>query len=386
MVKYTQGDDIMTISEAIGNSIERLMIDNGISNRQLAELLGVTHPTISKYLRGEQVIDSEKLSIIAKYFNKPFDYFFSNNSEELPFLFRADKPALAINEVDVDQIKLKYRQYIDVVGKPKYNYIPPKYSLNLDSKKLNDEDETFLEKVANEQRKYFNIEAGIPDNYYSVVEEKGINVISCHFDNESFFGASSLSELFGSFIFINSHKTIPEERQLFTLFHEYGHLLFHHADYKSMEYNPYYLSNADLKEKIVNSFAGYFLLPRQLVKEYIDIRGKNVDVFEMKNHFKVSIQTLYIALRKYDLITQKQSSEFWAKANKNNWLKFEPFPIAHVNHLDKNVRLVSFLKNLYVSEQISSNKITEVLGLDMMETRKIIKKWSGADDHYERFA
>ena len=105
-----------------------------------------------------------------------------------------------------------------------------------------------------------------------------------------------------------------------------------------------------------------------------------------QHHFKISIQTLYIALKKYDMITQKKSSDFWAKANVNHWLKSEPNPLESTSFLEKNSRLVSNLKELYISEQVSSNKVSEVMGFDMMETRKMLKEWSNADEQYEKFA
>ena len=376
----------MNISKTIGKNIEALMQKNGLSNRQLAEILEVTHPTVSKYLKGEQVIDSEKLSQLARYFNKPFDYFFDINNDDLSLLFRADKPEQALTEADTDQIKMKFKHYIDIVGRSKYNFIPQQYHLDIVTKRLSEEDEAFLEKVAYEQRKFFNIEGAIPENYFNVVEDKGINIIASKFDNESFFGASSYSDLFGSFIFVNTKNAIPEERQIFTLFHEYGHLLFHQSDYKKSDYNPYYGSNADLKEKVVNSFAGYFLLPRPLVKEYIDTHNKDVNVFDMKHHFKVSIQTLYIALKNYGFITPKQYKDFWVKAGANQWLKSEPNPLDITDDIEKNARLVSTIKKLFINEEISTNRISEVLNLDMMETRKCIKKWSEADEQYEKFA
>lgn len=376
----------MRISEIIGKNIENLMLNNNISYRQMAEIINVTHPTVSKYIKGDQVIDSEKLSVIATYFNKPFDYFFNEEHDGIGLLFRADKPDEALCESDIDLIKTKFNQYIDVVGKSRFNFIPQKYTIVTDSKKLNDEDESFLEKVAFEQRKFFNIENLVPENYFAVIEEKGINVISTKFKNESFFGASSFSEEFGSFIFVNSCEKISDERQIFTLFHEYGHLLFHQSDYKKSDYNPYYGGAGDIKEKIVNSFAGYFLLPRHLVKEYIDARNKNVDIMEMKKYFKVSIQTLYIALRKYNYITQKQYSEFWKKVNINNWKKEEPKPIDIIDATEKNIKLISNLKKLYSNDEISSNKVSQVLDLDLIETRKLLKKWSDADEQYEHLS
>ncbi len=376
----------MRVSQVIGKNIENLMIKKSVSNRQMAEIINVTHPTVSKYLKGEQVIDSEKLSIIASFFNKPFDYFFSLEHDEINLLFRADKPEEALDESDINAIKTKFDQYIDVTGKSRFSFVPQKYSFQADSNKLNEEDEAFIEKVAHEQRKFFNIENVIPDNYFTVVEDKGINVISAKIQNESFFGASSISDEYGSFIFVNSSDGISEERQIFTLFHEYGHLLFHQNDYKRIDSNPYYEGQGDIKEKTVNSFAGYFLLPRHLVKEYIDIRNKNIDMMEMKKHFKVSIQTLYMALKKYNLITQKQYTDFWKKVSTNNWKKNEPDPIERTNLAMKNQKLIAYLKKLYYKDEITSNKVSQILDIELIAARQLLKKWSDDDGQFEHIA
>lgn len=376
----------MRVSQVIGKNIENLMMSKSVSNRQMAEIINVTHPTVSKYLKGEQVIDSEKLSIIASFFNKPFDYFFSLEHDEINLLFRADKPEEALGESDINAIKTKFDQYIDVIGKSRFSFVPQKYSFQADSNKLNEEDETFIEKVAHEQRKFFNIENVIPDNYFTVVEDRGINVISAKIQNESFFGASSISEEYGSFIFVNSSDGISEERQIFTLFHEYGHLLFNQNDYKSLDSNPYYEGQGDIKEKTVNSFAGYFLLPRHLVKEYIDIRNKNIDMMEMKKHFKVSIQTLYMALKKYNLITQKQYTDFWKKASTNNWKKNEPDPVDRTNVAMKNQKLMAHLKKLYYKDEITSNKVSQILDIELIAARQLLKKWGDDDGQFEHIA
>lgn len=378
----------MKVSKIIGQNIKDLMIARNISNRKMAEIIDVTHPTVGKYITGEQVIDSEKLSIIANFFHKSLDYFFSVDHESFDMLFRVDKPEMALEGSDISEIETKFKEYIDVVGKTRMSFVPQKYSLLIASKSLNEEDESFIEKVACEQRKFFNIEHIIPDNYFSVFAEKGVNVISSTIKNESFFGASSYSEEYGSFVYVNSNMAISEERQIFTLVHEYGHLLFHQNEYRKMNANPCCSGNEDaVNEKIVNSFAGYFLLPRYLVREYIENnKEKKIDVMEMKRHFKVSIQTLYVALYKYGYISKNQYADFWRRVSVNDWKNNEPNPVGHVDAAAKNPKLMVNLKKLYRNDEISSQKISQILDMDLVTTRQLLKKWSEDDGQYEYIA
>ena len=109
--------------------------------------------------------------------------------------------------------------------------------------------------------------------------------------------------------------TFLKKEKIFSLIHEYGHLLFHSDQYTNNEFNAFYVSGkSDLYEKTANKFAGYFLMPRYLVNSYLESR-KNVDIVEMKKYFKVSIQTVYVMLYEYNLISKSVYNEFWKKIN-----------------------------------------------------------------------
>ena len=376
----------MSVSKMIGERIEGLMADKNISLRKMANIIGVTHPTLKSYLTGDKVIDSVRLNAVAEYFNVSFDYFFSKDRDKLNLQFRADQPAENLDDFDFRMIDERFRNYLDVVDFGKLKYMPMNYSLSLDGAKLSDQDEENIEKVAYEIRRLFKIENCIPSNYYSVLDNNGINVIASPYENDSFFGASSYSSGNGSFVFVNSNEKIPEERQIFSLIHELGHLLFHRNEYKDPKCNPLYnTARGNVNEKVANSFAGYFLLPRYLVEEYIGARENNVNVIDMKKHFRVSIQALYIALRKYDLISEKQYRDFWDNINHSVWKKAEPEPLPVMDISEKNKRLIESLKRLYAEESISVNRIAEVLEIPLIDARKLVKKWGGLDEFYEHF-
>lgn len=373
----------MEISKQIGDRILKLMKENKISLRSLSEIIGISHPTLKRYVDGEQPIDSEKLMKISKHFGKNFEYFFKEDSEDFQFLFRADNPDLMIKKNDIENLKSVLMNYIDIVNNIKYNYVPQSYSLKINGKRINSIELELIEKIAYENRRMLNIESIIPENYYEVIEKAGINIIARDFYNDSFFGASSYSVHLGSFILINNSQNISEERKIFSLIHEFAHLLFHREQYSDFSTNQRYSkSQEDINELIANKFAAYFLMPRALVKEYLDSRISDVNLIEMKKYFKVSKQSLIRILYEYKYIDKEEYNDFWEKISKNDLMKVEEFPLDELSLELKNKRLINNIKDLYFNENISANKISEVLGLDIIETRKLLKKWRDSDELY----
>jgi len=379
----------MSVVKVIGNNIKKLMDDSGTSARRLSEVIGVTHPTVLNYINGDKTIDSEKLYLVAEYFEKDIDYFFSDERRKISLMFRADKPSENLDEIDSSSIVDRIGLFIELMDEKTPKYIPQNYSISVSGSKLSDDVEHSLEKIALEQRRLFGIETSIPDNYFSVIANIGINVLCYEFRNATLFGASSFSREHGSFIVVNARdndtyeKNITEERQIFSLVHELGHLIFHRNEYQDPNRNPFYeQTRGNMKEKTVDAFAGYFLIPREMVIRYMEEKkaesGK-VSPIEMKRHFKVSIQTLYINLKKYGLIPEEKYRAFWKDVNTKGWKVKEPHQLDFSSLDHKNEKLIAYLKKLYLAEEISTNKISEVLCYDMNRTRKLINSWSNDD-------
>ena len=370
----------MNISMVIGNNIKYLMEKENLSLRKLGESIGVSHPTLKKYIDGSQPIDSDKLMKIALYFQKPFDYFFKEKHDEVTFMFRADKAERDIKNMDIDYLKDAISCYIDILGDSEVRYLPQKYHLQhtADKKLIFNH----VSKIALEQRRIANIENIIPENYYEVISNIGVNVIVRDLQNDSYFGASSFSNEFGSFIIVNDSDNIPEERKIFSLIHEYAHLLFHSEQYSDNVNQVFYLSGkSDFHEQMANKFAGYFLMPKHLVDQFIESK-KSIDPIEMKRYFKVSIQTVYVMLYEYKYISKEIYNNFWKQINYYGYKAKEPYPLDKIDIQMKNSRLISKIKEFYFKDEISPNKISEVLGTNLLETRKLVKEWRNRDERY----
>jgi len=379
----------MSVIRVIGENIKRLMEDQNISLRELSKVAGVSHPTLKRYVEGEKPIDSEKLLRIANHFNKSFEYFFEEkrgaDGEVFGFLFRADKATEKIGHNDIEKLKESIRHYLEMMEELDFHYIPEKYVLRAPEKKrLDKEIKKKIEELAYAQRRILNIEHVIPENYYEVFSKIGINVVARKFDNPDFFGASSYSEDYGSFIVINDHENIPEERKIYSLVHEYAHLLFHRNQYRKDHKEALYESGrSDMSEKVADKFAGFFLMPRHLVEAYVDDRHQ-IDRVAMKHHFKVSMQALHVMLREYRLITKEQSDAFWKDVNSNDMGKTEPHPLPEMTIEEKNPKLTGKMKDDLLKGDIGPNKIAEIFGMNLIDARRMLKNWRESDGRYIR--
>ncbi len=371
----------------IGENIKRLMENQNVSLRELSKVIGVSHPTLKRYVEGRQPIDSEKLLRIANHFDKNFEYFFEEEKEAdtkaFGFLFRADKATEKIDDTDIERMKDSLRHYLDVMEDPDFHYMPEKYILRMPKKRrLDKEIKKKIEELAYAQRRVLNIEHVIPENYFEVFSQAGIHVVARKFANPDFFGASSYSEEHGSFILINDNESIPEERKIYSLVHEYAHLLFHRDQYRKDHKAALYESGrSDMSEKVADKFAGFFLMPRHLVKAYVDDKQR-IDKVAMKHHFKVSMQALYVMLREYGMITREQSDAFWKQVNKKATEKIEPHPLPKMAIEEKNPKLIGKIKDDFLKEEIGTNKVAELLGMNLVDTRKMLKSWRESEGRY----
>lgn len=369
----------MNIAEIIGRNIDKARQEKEISHQELAQILGVTRQTVSKYIKGEQAIDSEKLYKLAAFFNKPFEYFIQEgDGEVLRMMFRADFP----DDNFTDELKAaiqdrlqKQWEVLGLSGQDMVSFLPPQYKLKISGKKnLTDAEKEEIERVALEQRQQ------VLDNYghqdiYECFEAFGIQIIAQPFHNANIFGLSGFSDEHGAFIIINDDNVIPEERKIFTMIHEYGHLVFHREEYGKSIRNHYSTARSDPREKTADYFAGCFLAPRYQVQHWykrIGNRATLTDLIEFKKELGISLQALVMALKNYGFIDASDVSRFYKIINAKNEKKKEPSPLTAI---EKNKTYYILVRNLYVSDAISTGRIAELLGISMKDARKQAALW-----------
>ena len=98
----------------IGERLQELRKDRGISQAEIAKILGVTHYTVSSYECDRSDPDDSLKVILAKFFDVSLDYLLGLVDEE--YSYRRDKHMIIIpdnfNEEEIDDVR-EYVHYIE---------------------------------------------------------------------------------------------------------------------------------------------------------------------------------------------------------------------------------------------------------------------------------
>jgi Zn-dependent peptidase ImmA (M78 family) len=159
-----------------------------------------------------------------------------------------------------------------------------------------------------ETRRRVSTSKSQPICVYDVAEHLGVKVIFCP--------ESSLGGLYtktSQTILVPAHR--PPGRQAFTCAHELGHYLFGHGsrvdEIKDIDRNDI----TDPEERLVNTYAGYLLMPPWAVKEAFARRQWNPNKCTPLQAYTVAVQlgVSYTSLVQYLLISLNLISESQAK-------------------------------------------------------------------------
>jgi len=84
MAKPKRGRSTAAIDDHVGSRIRERRIMLGLTQQQLAEIIGVTYQQAHKYERGINRVSAERLFEIARALSAPITYFYEGVGEEGP--------------------------------------------------------------------------------------------------------------------------------------------------------------------------------------------------------------------------------------------------------------------------------------------------------------
>jgi Zn-dependent peptidase ImmA (M78 family)/DNA-binding XRE family transcriptional regulator len=154
--------------------------------------------------------------------------------------------------------------------------------------------------MANKARELLKLEKheSIRDICSLLEKRAGIKIYTKEFTiSDDFFGLSVGKKDGGPAIIVNTGDRISIERQIFSVAHEFGHLLMHLNSYNASIYEE-----NEEEEKEANEFASYFLMPKDVFE---DEWNKNTNlsfvdkVLKIKAIFRVSYQVILYRLKEY---------------------------------------------------------------------------------------
>lgn len=394
----------MDLAQSIGNNIRSLMESRSITIVELAKALSISRQTLQNYLKGNSVIDSVKLVEIANYFSVPVNDLLVFPNEPSNFLFRTALNYQLATDTIAAKIMSSINSYYGIAKKlgTQVSYFPEQYNLvvNVNNTpidinyewsdyfstklKMTEELKTELRSIAIEQRKKLGIYDTNALGAISRLQQKGINILFVDFGNPQTSGLSYVDDEKGCYIFVNCNGKITLERIIFTVFHEYGHIILHRPLYKRKLYNT---ENSKLSflDKMANVFAGYFLVPFEYLSNYNNILNNLHSLnqlFPIKHYFQVSLQTLVISLNNYNYVDKVFVNNFFAYLKKNQAMEVEPAPLIDNPEIKnsfesiKNAKIIDLLRNGYFQGFIDTTLIKNILWLNDIDTNKIIEEFN----------
>lgn len=359
-VSRTMNGVTSMIQSGIPERLRSLRAQFGFSQEALGRAVGVARQTIASWERGETIPTLVELSRLTKVMAVPLEALLGGrDGDDMAVLFRADKPD-ALTPALRDAVAEKVAVYAEVerlAGQKPAKL--PEYPMDTD-------DPERVEKIAFEMRNWLGLDNDDPVNIAERIEQRGVKVILYNLPN-NISGFSAYSNDWGAVIVVN--RTHPGERQIFTILHELGHLIFHRQEFGG-SYRPS-RGNRDPREKAANRFAGAVLLPADLIERELGRwRGQWLPesrLLDLKLRYRVSMRTVVMRAGQLGLISQMQAGQQLGMLDKMFSRNNEP---AQLPALKQPPRLRRLVFRALLDREITSSRAAEILGMSVIQVRK----------------
>lgn len=372
----------MDLQTIIAKNILHLLDQGKSTQSELSAYLNISRQTLSNYLKGTSTMDCVKLVQTAEFFHVPVTSLLTDSRmSQTTMLFRS---ALnyqdAVNDIEplVKAYISRYEDLIKISGNISC-FLPEQHSLFIDQKgqkiSINYEyrniapseltitsvlEREILE-IADHQRKLLQLNQAGAISLIPALISRGIKIIFKDFHSDEIYGLSICDENKGCFIFVNTNKTITIERQLFTIAHEFGHIILHRPLFMQQIHDAITPQFALFLDKMADKFAGRLLCPPDMLFSYAerlheaknDLRIILPIAIRIKKRAQVSLQSVMMGLRNCRLISYSVLNEFYNMLDATNSRKHEPYPISADCELleefnkQKNNHILELIKETY---------------------------------------
>lgn len=351
----------------LAEKIKEARIARGYTLAELAEKIGVTRQSVSKYELGLSTPSASIFNNIVQTLGFPLAFFFTEDKVQAehgePIFFRSLKSADRKNR-DISEIRAKWMKKICLFIKkyinfPKVNF--PDLDDSLIKDKYSFED---IEQIANLVRDYWNIGRGPIENLAFLLERNGFLISKLGINDEKIDAFSTwIAER--PVIFLGSDKECAV-RSRFDLAHELGHAILHKHHHPSKLQEP---KSLKLIEKEANMFASAFLLPKDTFG--MEIMSTSLDHFIMlKRRWKVSIQAMVYRCNELKYLTDDQTLYIRKKMAKLNMRKNEPLDDELIP--EKPVVIRQAVEMLLDKKILTKRQIKETFNLPVEEIEELL--------------
>jgi Zn-dependent peptidase ImmA (M78 family)/DNA-binding XRE family transcriptional regulator len=353
------------IKQIVAGNLTRFRKGSSITMERLAERVGVTRQTIHNYETGKTLPDSQVLSGLAAALGITLDDLLRQSADVPNFRFRAHasfarKPQFA---AQVIRLLEEYAALERAVGVAAYT---PE---SIPCHRVDADNERRIEAVAGQFRHRLDLGDGPIVNLFQAAEAIGLKVLRKPAPADHFFGLSAASADCGAFILVNSSVSV--ERQLFTLAHEIGHLIFHRGEYLDVlvEYGDKEEEKA--REEVADHFASHLLVPQEALEQALE---KTRSLRDLKVQFRVSYKVILMRMAKpqgptYGDLFQQLAIKYKRQTGKSLTKEIEIEPRLRPEEFPENERFKRLVLKALEAEKLTELRAAEMLGLTISDLR-----------------
>jgi Zn-dependent peptidase ImmA (M78 family)/DNA-binding XRE family transcriptional regulator len=276
---------------------------------ELAKNIGISQSKLSKAEKGEQSIPDEAFNKLCDVLDYPPLFFFQQStiSPVSHYYYRRRITIPQRTAIQIDAIIQLLKKQID--------YLIESIELPENPQVVFDSSEEKPEEIARKVRYLLNIPRNPINNLVGLIENQGVIIFKTDLINDKLDAISSITDKGVRIIFLNSR--MPNDRQRFSLAHEYGHMVMH------MDTIPPYGTEVEIE---ANKFAEEFLMPESEIKESLKDLTFN-KLGDLKRYWKVSMKALLYRAKELNTIDENKYRNFQIMFSKEKINRIEPIPL-----------------------------------------------------------
>ncbi len=337
----------------LGRNIKKYRLLSGLSMREMANLLGVSHQTIKKYEDGTMAPNSKRLIAISKILNvKISDLAYSYKVPNLKYDNFRKSASLSKKKEDglIMAISDEIGKYIEIL-----NYGDETYSFDKKKWTFDVNDLESLEGIALKVRKLLGVKDNCAiENLTSKLEDNNFLILEVNYEDK-FDGFSEIVNNL-AFIILSSKEGY---RSRFTLAHELGHLILNFKEDLSFKE----------KEIYCNYFASALLMPEEAMRHELEISKRKMannvslnEILLIAREYQVSLRAVIMRLYTLDIIDENKKRSLFMSLSKLG-LKREEVKNINEHPLRRN----KIIFRLEAENIISSKEVIKYLGVTTYE-------------------
>jgi Zn-dependent peptidase ImmA (M78 family)/transcriptional regulator with XRE-family HTH domain len=290
-------------SNFIGERLAQAKKARGLTAVALADILGITSASISRYEHSKDNPKSDTLLAIAEKLNFPVSFFFQPIDKSINDRCIKWRSLASTTKFSRERGEARYewmRNIINYLGFyfefPRINI--PDIALPSDFREYKSSD---IDNAANLCREHWGIAQSPIKDLVLLLENNGVIVSRIAFgaDKQDAFSEWGVGDF--PFIFLGTDKNVCV-RSRFDAAHELGHLILH----KNVTNDSY--KNPTLHKQLegqANRFAAAFLMPKN--EFFKGLWAPTLDAYlSLKSHWKVSIKGMIVHSHRHGILSDTQ--------------------------------------------------------------------------------